>query len=97
MGVGCVSALSALGGSMVGGLTTGLTSWMNPRSQVTAGQILREPAAGLYKDIIPAASKSYAEALVVSEPKIKELIELFAMITRMLVISSSDIADNCKG
>ena len=44
----------------------------------------------LYKDFIVAASKAYAEALVVNEPKTEELIALYAMIsTRMRAMSSS--------
>ena len=38
-----------------------------------------------------AASKAYAEASVVNEPKIEELIALYAMISRMRVASSSNI------
>ena len=45
----------------------------------------------LYKDFIVAASKAYAEALVVNEPKIEERIALYAMISRMRAMSSSKI------
>lgn len=45
----------------------------------------------LYKDFIIAASKAYTNALVTSEPKIEELIPLYGMISRMRIMSSSEI------
>ena len=93
MDVAYISALSALAGSMIGGLTSGITTWINQRSQTRAGQIAHEVARRqeLYKDFIIAASRAYAEALVTSEPKIEELISLYAMISRMRALSSSDV------
>jgi hypothetical protein len=93
MDVAYVSALSALAGSVIGGLTSGITTWLNQRSQTRAGQIAHEVARRqeLYNDFIGAASRTYGEALVTSEPKIEELISLYAMISRMRVISSPDI------
>jgi hypothetical protein len=93
MDIAYISALSALAGSMIGGLTSGITTWMNQRSQTRAGQIAHEVARRqeLYKDFIIAASRAYAEALVTSEPKIEELISLYAMISRMRALSSSDV------
>src|SRR6201982_12401 len=93
MDVAYISALSALAGSVIGGLTSGMTSWLNQRSVAKAGQLAHEllRRQDLYKDFIIAASKAYAEALVVSEPKIEELIALYAMISRMRVTSSPNI------
>jgi hypothetical protein len=93
MDIAYVSALSALAGSVIGGLTSGITTWLNQRSQARAGQIAHELShrQELYKDFILAASKAYAEALVSSEPKIEELISLYAMISRMRATSSAAI------
>jgi hypothetical protein len=93
MDIAYISALAALAGSVVGGLTSGFTTWLNQRFQVRAGQIAEELSRRheLYKDFIIAASKAYAEALMVSEPKIEELISLYAMISRMRAISSPNI------
>ena len=41
----------------------------------------------LYKDFIVAASKAYGKALVSSEPQIEDLVDLYAMVSRMRVIS----------
>jgi hypothetical protein len=91
--VAYISALSALAGSVIGGMTSGVTTWLNQRSQTRAGQIAHEVARRqeLYKDFIVLASQAYAEALVSSEPKVNELISLYAMISRMRALSSSDI------
>jgi hypothetical protein len=93
MDIAYISALSALAGSVVGGLTTGVTAWLNQRSLAKAGQIAHEMSRRqeLYKDFILSASKAYGEALVVNEPKIEELIGLYAMISRMRVMSSPNI------
>ncbi len=93
MDVVYISALSALAGSVIGGLTSGVTTWLNQRSLARAGQLAHELSRRqeLYKDFIVAASKAYAEALVVNEPKIEELIALYAMISRMRAMSSSNI------
>lgn len=93
MDVAYISALSALAGSVIGGLVSGITTWLNQRWQARAGRIAGEVARRqeLYNDFIVAASRAYAEALVTSEPKIEELISLYAMISRMRVMSSADI------
>lgn len=94
MDVAYISALSALAGSAIGGLTSGLTSWLNQRFQAKAEALAHELSRrqDLYKDFIVAASKTYGEALVTNEPKIEELIGLYAMISRMRALSSPRIA-----
>jgi hypothetical protein len=86
-----ISALSALAGSVVGGLTSGIGGWLNQRTQAKAAQhahdILRRQ--DLYKDFIVAASSAYGKALVSNEPQIEDLVALYAMISRMRVISAT--------
>jgi hypothetical protein len=41
----------------------------------------------LYKDFIIAASKAYGDAIVSNDPQIQELVSLYAMISRMRVMS----------
>jgi hypothetical protein len=85
MDVAYVSALSALAGSVIGGLTTGLTTWLSQRAQVRAGLLARDMSqrAELFRDFINAASKVYGQAIVSSEPKIEELVDLYALVSRM--------------
>jgi hypothetical protein len=93
MDVAYISALSALAGSAIGGLTSGFTTWLNQRFQAKAETLAHELSRrqDLYRDFIVAASKTYGEALVTSDPKIEELIGLYAMISRMRAISSPRI------
>jgi len=90
MDVAYISALSALAGSVVGGLTSGVTTWLNQRSQVRAGQLAHDRSVreDLFKDFIVAASKAYGNAIVSSEPQVQELVALYAMISTMRLLSS---------
>jgi hypothetical protein len=89
MDVAYISALSALAGSVIGGLTSGITTLMNQRAQARAGQFAHEMSRReeLYKDFILAASNAYGNAMVSNEPQIQELVTLYAMISRMRVLS----------
>jgi hypothetical protein len=89
MDIAYISALAALGGSVVGGMTSGLTTWISQRAQARAGQLAHEMSRrdDLYKDFIVAASKAYGDALLSSEPQIQELLVLYAMISRMRLMS----------
>jgi hypothetical protein len=83
-----LSALAALAGSVVGGLTSGMTTWLSQRAQAKAGQLAHEMSRreDLFKDFIVAASRAYGEAIMSNEPQIQELVGLYAMISRMRVL-----------
>jgi hypothetical protein len=85
-----LSALSALAGSIVGGLTSGLGGWLNQRAQTRAQHLDHEISRReeLYKDFIVAASKAYGEAILSNEPQIQDFVALYAMVSRMRVVSS---------
>ena len=87
MDVAYVSAISALAGSVIGGLTSGYTTWLTQRSQARAGMVAHDLARreDLIRDFIVTASKMYGDALVNSEPKMPEIVDLYAMVSRMRV------------
>jgi hypothetical protein len=89
MDVAYLSTLSALAGSVVGGLTSGAATWLSQRAQARESRLAREMARrdDLYKEFIAAASKAYGEAIVSNEPNVQELVALYAMISRMRVQS----------
>jgi hypothetical protein len=89
MDVAYVSALSALAGSVIGGLTSGFSTWLNQRWQARSGQMAHDIARreDLIKDFIVAASKTYGDAIVNSEPQMQDLVNLYAMISRMRVLA----------
>jgi hypothetical protein len=88
-----LSAVSALGGSVVGGLISGSATWSSQRYLAKASQLAHEIALRqtLYIEFICAASKAYGDSLVSDQPRIEELATLQAMITRMHVVSSPRI------
>ncbi len=91
MDAALLSALSALAGSVVGGLTSGFTNWLNQRAQTKASLLAHALSRReeLFKDFIVAASRSYGEALTSSTPQLQELVELYGMISRMRIMCSS--------
>ena len=98
MDVGYISALSALAGSIVGGLTSGFTNWLNQRFQARVEQFNRDRARRqeLYKDFILEASKVYTGAVMSNEADITELIALYGMLSRIRTMASSAVV-TCAG
>jgi hypothetical protein len=90
MEVAYVSALSALGGSIIGGLISSTTTWFSQRAQLKAGRLEHELSRReqLYKDFIVSASKAYGDAMMRNEPEIPVLVDLYAMISIMRIVSS---------
>jgi hypothetical protein len=92
MDIAYITALSALTGSVVGGLTTGITTWLNSRTQARANLLTAEllRRQDLFRDFIIAASKTCGDALVSNEPKIQELVALYAMVSRMRIMCAPE-------
>jgi hypothetical protein len=88
-----ISALSALAGSVVGGLTSGATTWLSQRSQAQAGQRMHNLSQRetLYQEFVVVASEAYGNALVSAEPEIQRIVVLHGMISRMRILSSSQV------
>jgi hypothetical protein len=98
MDTSVISALAALTGAAVGGLTSGIANWINYRSQVRAQWLNHERNRRqiLYKDFIEDASKCYIDALQHSEPDIPGLVGLYAKLSRMRVLSSRIVIDHAE-
>jgi hypothetical protein len=88
-----VSALAALTGAAVGGLTSGIANWLNHRSQVRAQWLHHEKNRRqiLYRDFIEEASKCYIDALQHCEADIPGLVGLYAKLSRMRALSSKPV------
>ena len=95
---GFQSALAALAGSAIGGLTTLAVSRMAQRTQLRTTLTSRDRATRhkLYKQFIDEASKLYGDALVNSSVEIPMLVGVYALISRMRVISSPQIVDKAE-
>ena len=90
-----VSALAALAGAAIGGLTSFATSWLTQRAQARAQQLAHKLTRReeLYKDFIEEASKLYADSLVHETPDVSQLVRLYAMISMMRALSPTTIVE----
>jgi hypothetical protein len=98
MDASIISALAALTGAAVGGLTSGIANWINHRSQVRAQWLNHEKSRRqiLYRDFIEEASKCYIDALQHDEADIAGLVGLYAKLSRMRVLSSTQVIDDAE-
>ncbi len=74
-----ISGLAALGGDLIGGLTSFAASWVSQQTQVRAQQVAHKLTRreDLYKDFIEEASKLYADSLIHDTPDVSQLIRLY--------------------
>ncbi len=91
-----ISAFAALGGALIGGLTSFATSWLTQQTQAREQQLTHKLTRqeDLYKEFIEEASRLYADSLVHDTPDVSELIRLYVMISRMRVLAATTIVQN---
>jgi len=90
-----ISALSALAGAAIGGLTSVVMSWLTQIIQARAQQSAHDKSLreDLYKEFIDEASKSYIDALQNNNASASSLVGLYAKISRMRVLSSATVVE----
>ena len=95
MNAAYVSALAALAGSVIGGLTTFAAAWVTQRQQANVQVLLQEKTRrqDLYKQFIEEASELYVDALMHDQFAIPPLVSLYAAVNKMRVISSTGIVE----
>jgi hypothetical protein len=93
-----ISALAALTGAAVGGLTSGIANWLNHRSEVRVQWILHEKTRrqSLYRDFIEEAAKCYIDALQHDEADIPGLVSLYAKLSSMRALSSKTVVQRAE-
>jgi hypothetical protein len=95
-----ISALAALTGSAVGGLTSVAANWLNHKGQIRAQWLHHERSRRqiLYRDFIEEASKCYMDALQHHEADagIPGLVGLYAKLGRMRVLSSRPVVHSAE-
>jgi hypothetical protein len=91
-----VSAISALAGSLIGGLTSLTASWLSHHVQFRAQERSSDlrTREELFKDFIAEASKWYADAFEHDNPEVSNLVNLYALVSRMRVISSASVVES---
>ena len=96
MNAAYISALAALAGSTIGALTSLAASWLSQHAQFRvqrrAADLSRREE--LYKDFIEEASKWHADAFEHDDAKISNLVNLYALVSRMRVLSSPKVVEN---
>ena len=96
MDVSIISALAALTGAAVGGLTSGMAAWLNHRSQVRVEWALHEKSRRqtLYRDFIEDAARCYIDALQHDKADIPGLVSLYAKLSAMRAVSSKKVVQH---
>jgi hypothetical protein len=93
-----VPAVSALAGSMIGGVTSLTAAWLTQSRQATIQWLVQDKSRRqkLYREFIEEASKLYADALAHNEAEISALVKVYALISRMRVLSTGDIVEKAE-
>src|SRR6266478_2170401 len=88
-----MSAFAALVGTFVGGITSIATSWLGQQRQTREQRRARQKAEmqALYKLFIQDASKLYMDALEHNTTEVAKLVDVYATLNRMRVLSSPKV------
>ena len=98
MNASIITALAALAGAAIGGLTSVLASWLTQHAQARAQWIAQDKLRRqeLYKEFIEAASKCYVDALQHDKADIPALVELYVRVARMRILSSPNVVESAE-
>ena len=98
MDASIITALAALAGAAIGGLTSVLASWLTQHAQARAQWIAQDKLRRqeLYKEFIEAASKCYVDALQHDKADIPALVELYVRVGRMRILSSPNVVESAE-
>jgi hypothetical protein len=87
-----LSALAALAGSVIGGLTSIASAWFTQHSQDRASRLSQDKV----RRQIDEASKLCADALVHDRAEVSALVSVYALINGMRVLSRSDVVESAE-
>jgi hypothetical protein len=84
-----ISALAALAGAGIGGVTSFAATWLTQRTQARVQELTHSLTVReqLYKAFIDEAAKLYADALLHEMSDVSKLVGLYGMISKMRVLS----------
>ena len=96
MDVSYVTALAALGGAALGGFTSFASSWTTLRFQMRGQETARSKSRRqkLYTGFIDEATTIYGDALIHDKLGLAGLIGLYALISKMRVVSSQAVIES---
>ena len=86
-------ALAAFGGSAFGAVSTIVSGWATRRRRRHARHHAHSfsKREKLYRSFIEEASRLYADALVSEQSEIPALVNLYALVGRMRIVSSDEV------
>jgi hypothetical protein len=90
-----IPALASFSGSASGTLASILANWVTQRRKDRVRHTVRAASQReeLYKSFIEEASRLYAYALVSNKSEISKLVDLFALVARMKILSSDEVIE----
>ena len=90
-----ISALAALAGTAIGGLTSFATSWMTQQAQARAQRLAaeRDARAALFGRFLDEAAKLYSDALQNRRDDIIAMIGIYALTNRIRLMSSPQVVE----
>jgi hypothetical protein len=90
------SAFAALAGSAIGSLTSLTASWLTHHVQFRAQQRAHDVSRReqLYENFIEEAARLYTEAYEHNEAETAKLVNLYALVSKMRVLSSPRIVES---
>ena len=98
MDASIISALAALGGAAIGGLTSVVGAWLTQQTQVKAQELVQDKLRRqeLYREFIEDASKTYGDALQHDKTDVSALVGIYTRISRMRVLSSPKVVGSAE-
>jgi|SRR5258705_2624757 hypothetical protein len=98
MNLSTISALAALAGTITGGLTSVLASWLTQHAQARAQWRAQDKLQRqeLYREFIERASRCHIDALQHDKADIPALVELYARVNRIRVLSSPKTIESAE-
>ena len=99
MNAGYVTAIAALAGAALGGLTSFANSWATLHAQMKAQRLASSKSRRqeLYKQFIDEASRTYVDALVHDKLDVSGLVGIYSLISKMRVLSSQKVFESAAG
>jgi hypothetical protein len=90
-----ISALAALAGALIGGLTSFATSWLTQSAQLRHAHREAESAElkALYADFIAEAAQIFLDALAHNTEEFTNVVKLYAMVGRMRLVSDQKVIE----
>ena len=88
-----LSAVAALIGTFVGGITSIATSWLGQQRQTKEQRKAQEKdeLQALYGQFIQDASRLYLDALEHDTTELSKLVDIYTTINRMRLVSSANV------